>query len=62
MDQTAIIAAAIIVAFIVFITSRGELSQYLALFKGNSNNTTAPSVLPSFQSVLNQYGTGASGI
>lgn len=40
MDQTAIIAAALIIAFIVFITVRGELGQYIALFKGNGNSTS----------------------
>lgn len=29
MDQTSIIAAALIVGFIVFITTRGELPAYL---------------------------------
>jgi hypothetical protein len=31
MDQTSIIAAALIVGFIVFITMRGELPKYLAV-------------------------------
>jgi hypothetical protein len=31
VDQTSIIAAALIVGFIVFITMRGELPKYLAV-------------------------------
>jgi len=31
MNQTSIIAAALIVGFIVFITTRGELPKYLAV-------------------------------
>lgn len=31
MDQTSIIAAALIVGFIVFITMRGELKSYLVV-------------------------------
>lgn len=29
MDQTSIIAAALVIGFIVFITTKGELSKYL---------------------------------
>jgi hypothetical protein len=31
MDQTSIIAAALIIGFIVFITTKGELPKYLAV-------------------------------
>lgn len=34
MSQSSIIAAALIVAFLVFITVRGELPAYLAVFTG----------------------------
>lgn len=31
MDQASIIAAALIIGFVVFITTRGELPKYLAI-------------------------------
>ena len=31
LSQTSIIAAAFVIAFIVFVTTKGELPQYLAL-------------------------------
>jgi len=31
MDQTSIIAAALIIGFVVFITTKGELPKYLAI-------------------------------
>ena len=35
MDQTGLIAAAIIIGFVVFVTVRGELPAYLSVFTGN---------------------------
>jgi hypothetical protein len=36
MSQTSIIAAALVVAFVVFVTVRGELPKYLAVFTGTA--------------------------
>lgn len=42
MSQSSSIAAALIIGFIVFITVRGELPSYLAVFNGQAPATPAP--------------------
>ena len=41
MNQTSVIAAALIIAFIVFITVRGELPGYLSVFTGTAPPATS---------------------
>lgn len=41
MNQTSIIAASLIVAYVVFITVRGELPAYLAVFTGPPGATSS---------------------
>ena len=43
MDQTGLIAAAIIIGFVVFVTVRGELPSYLSVFTGNKTAIGAAS-------------------
>lgn len=47
MNQTSAIAASLIIAFLVFVTVRGELPAYLSVFTGSSptpTNTVAGAV------------------
>lgn len=44
MQQSNFIFGMILIAFIVFITVRGELPTYLSLLRGSGNSTTANNV------------------
>lgn len=54
MQQSSIIFAALLVAFIVFITQRGELPTYLTLLRGGGTQ-------PNQQSGVSLSGTGILG-
>jgi len=43
LSQTSIIAASLVIAFVVFITVRGELPAYLSIFGVGSGSTPAGS-------------------
>ena len=54
MSQSSIIAAALVIAFLVFVTVRGELPAYFAIFTGTAPTSTPP--------VGTTPGTGAGGV
>jgi hypothetical protein len=66
MSQTSVIFAALLVGFIVYVTSKGQLPQYLAVMgfgntssSSNTTSNTATTTAPSLSSDLQNYGNGA---
>lgn len=47
MPQTSVIAAGLVIGFIVFITTRGELPAYLGIFLGTGTTRTSLQAGPS---------------
>lgn len=52
MNQTSIIAASLIVAFLVFITVRGELPGYLSVFDGTAAVPISAATTPAATSTV----------
>jgi hypothetical protein len=53
MDQSSIIAAGLIIGFIVFITIKGQLSQYLGVLGLGANAVSAPASSSTTSGVVN---------
>lgn len=60
LSQTSIIAAALMVAFILFITVRGELPAYLAIFTGKASRNASPGPTGSSASLINSLFPGVN--
>lgn len=63
ISQSNFIAGALVVGFLFFITARGELSKYVAIFTGSGGTSTpsvnaASGVTSSGNNILNAASTG----
>jgi len=54
LRQSNIIFAALLFAFIIYITIRGQLPSYLALFSGKGASSSAPTKTPTSSSSTGQ--------
>ena len=63
MQQSNVIFAAIFIAFIVFITLKGELATYIGLLKGNNaSDPNAPGNVAGGQAVSNAMTSGINAV
>lgn len=63
MDQSSVIFGALIIGFVVFVTMRGELPKYFAVFIGGSSSSGPPGLgsLPSAGGISDLSSLGTMG-